>query len=119
MAKVKQPDWRNRIVGYGMEDADQLLANPANWRIHPKHQQDALSGVLNEIGWVQNILVNKTTGHVVDGHLRAALAITAGKAANQRPFDHIVPWQWGGSHELDNLQALCVRCHAIKGQSGG
>jgi 5-methylcytosine-specific restriction endonuclease McrA len=33
--------------------------------------------------------------------------------------DHIVPWQWGGSHDLDNLQALCVRCHAIKGRSGG
>ena len=28
--------WRNRIIGTGEEAPDQLLANPANWRIHPK-----------------------------------------------------------------------------------
>ncbi len=28
--------WRNRITGSGEEAPDQLLANPANWRIHPK-----------------------------------------------------------------------------------
>lgn len=78
MPKKPPAEWRNRIVGYGVEEADQLLANPANWRIHPKYQQDALSGVLSEIGWVQNIIVNKTTGHVVDGHMRAAVAISKG-----------------------------------------
>jgi hypothetical protein len=31
--------WRNRIVGSGEEPPDQLLANPANWRIHPGSQQ--------------------------------------------------------------------------------
>jgi hypothetical protein len=36
--------WRNRIIGSGQEAPDQLLANPANWRIHPKAQQDALAG---------------------------------------------------------------------------
>jgi len=30
------PTWRNRITGSGEEAPDQLLANPANWRIHPK-----------------------------------------------------------------------------------
>ena len=68
--------WRNRIVGHGEEAPDQLLANPKNWRIHPKAQQDALSGVLDEVGWVQEVIVNKTTGHVVDGHLRVSLAIS-------------------------------------------
>jgi DNA modification methylase len=68
-------NWNNRIVGHGVEAPDQLLAHPDNWRIHPKHQQDALKGVLDDVGWVQNILVNKTTGHVVDGHLRVALAL--------------------------------------------
>ena len=74
-ARRAQP-WANRIVGYGEEAPDQLLANPKNWRIHPKPQQDALSGVLHEVGVVQNILVNRTTGNVVDGHLRVALAIS-------------------------------------------
>ena len=62
-----------------MEDPEQLLANPKNWRIHPKAQQDALAGVLAEVGWVQDIIVNKRTGFVVDGHARVALAISAGE----------------------------------------
>ena len=78
--------WQNRITGYGVEDADQLLANPSNWRIHPKFQQDSLSGVLDTVGWVQNVIVNQRTSPiwgkdrnvetVVDGHLRIALAIS-------------------------------------------
>lgn len=71
--------WQNRIVGYGTEAADQLLANPKNWRIHPKAQQDALAGVLDEVGWVQNILVNQRTGYVIDGHARIGLAISKGE----------------------------------------
>src|SRR3990170_3494486 len=67
--------WRSRIVGSGEEAPDQLLANPANWRIHPKAQQEALAGVLGQVGWVQQVLVNRRTGHVVDGHLRVALAL--------------------------------------------
>lgn len=67
--------WNNRIVGHGEEAPDQLLANPANWRIHPKAQQEALAGVLNQVGWVQDVIVNQRTGHVVDGHLRVSLAI--------------------------------------------
>jgi DNA modification methylase len=67
--------FRNRIVGNGTESPDQLLANPFNFRIHPRHQEEALEGVLNQVGWVQNIIVNKQTGHVIDGHLRVALAL--------------------------------------------
>lgn len=73
------PKWRNRIVGHGEVDPAQLLANPKNWRIHPKNQQDALTGVLNQVGWVQSVIVNKRTGFVLDGHLRVALAISAGE----------------------------------------
>ncbi len=68
--------WQNRIIGEGEEDPSQLLANPGNFRIHPKPQQDALSGVLSEVGWVQRVLVNQRTGHVIDGHLRVSLAIS-------------------------------------------
>lgn len=68
--------WRNRIVGHGEEAPEQLLANPGNWRIHPKAQQDTLAGVLSEVGWVQDVIVNQRTGFVVDGHARIALAIS-------------------------------------------
>lgn len=71
--------WQNRIVGHEIVDADQLLANPSNWRIHPKGQQDALEGVLDAVGWVQEVIVNKNTQFVVDGHMRVTLAITRGE----------------------------------------
>lgn len=71
--------WQNRIVGSGEEAPDQLLANPANWRVHPRHQQEALAGVLDEVGWVQQVIVNQRTGHLIDGHLRVALAMRRGE----------------------------------------
>lgn len=72
--------WQNRIVGEGVEEAGQLLANPANWRIHPSAQRDALRSVLGEVGWVQRVIVNRVTGHVVDGHLRVEEALARGEA---------------------------------------
>jgi hypothetical protein len=71
--------WRNRITGSGEEAPDQLMANPANWRIHPKAQQNALAGALDAVGWVQQVLVNRRTGFVVDGHARVGLALSRGE----------------------------------------
>ena len=71
---------RNRIVGYGEERPDQLLANPGNFRRHPGVQLEALRGSLAELGWVKTILVNKITGHVVDGHARIEEAMRQGAA---------------------------------------
>jgi hypothetical protein len=64
-----------RIVGYAMADPEQLLAHPDNYRVHPKNQQESLDGILSEVGFVQNIIVNEVTGRVIDGHLRVALAL--------------------------------------------
>lgn len=76
---VPTTGWRNRITGSGEEAPDQLLANPANWRIHPKAQQDALAGALDAVGWVGQVLVNQNTGFVVDGHARIALDLSRGE----------------------------------------
>ena len=70
--------WRNRIVAHGEQAAVQFMANPSNWRIHPKAQRQALTGVLDEVGWVQSVIVNRTTGHVVDGHARIEEALKMG-----------------------------------------
>src|SRR4029079_2206509 len=56
-----------------------LIPNPANWRSHPSEQQQAMSGALSRVGWVAQVLVNGTTGHAVDGHLRVELARTRGE----------------------------------------
>lgn len=69
---------RNRIVGHGEEPPDQLLANPANFRVHGGDQMDALRGSLGELGWVKTVIVNQTTQHVIDGHARIQEAMRQG-----------------------------------------
>lgn len=74
-ATAQKSPWRNRIVGQGEEVPDQLLANPLNARIHPGPQQQALSDALDDLGWIQQVVVNQQSGHVIDGHLRVSLAL--------------------------------------------
>ena len=71
----------SRIVGEGQEAPGDLLANPQNWRRHPKEQRDALRAMLRGVGWVQRVIVNRTTGHLVDGHLRVEVAAEDKEAA--------------------------------------
>ncbi len=77
--KKSKKGWRNRIVSTRQVDPEKLVANPRNWRVHPKYQREALTTVLDKVGWVQQIIVNRTTGLIIDGHLRVALAIERGE----------------------------------------
>ena len=79
--EAKAPGWRNRIVGSGAEAPEQLAANPANWRVHPRHQRDALAGSLDTVGWVAQVIVNRQSGYVIDGHARVALALARKEAS--------------------------------------
>jgi hypothetical protein len=66
--------WKNRIVEQKMVPVSELQEHPSNWRGHPKRQRDALTAVLRDVGLVQGVVLNKRTGHLVDGHLRLELA---------------------------------------------
>lgn len=68
--------WQNKITGTANVAPDQLLANPQNWRIHPQAQRDALAQAIETIGYIQPVIVNQNTGHVIDGHLRISLALS-------------------------------------------
>ena len=70
---------KNRIVGQEEVNPEELLAHPFNWRVHPKEQQKALQSSLDKIGWVKQVIVNKKTNHVVDGHLRVNIALRNGE----------------------------------------
>jgi hypothetical protein len=72
--------WQQRIVGQGEVDPSTLALNPLNWRQHPLHQRQALRELLQRVGWVQQVVVNRTSGHLVDGHLRVQLAQEDGAA---------------------------------------
>ena len=67
--------WKNKIVGHDEVAPDQLLAHPLNWRLHPQYQQETLADTISEIGYIKSVTVNRTTGRVLDGHLRVTLAM--------------------------------------------
>lgn len=67
--------FRNRIVRRDTVDPRQVKAHPQNWRLHPEAQVKALEGLLDEVGWVGEILWNERTGNLIDGHARIELAI--------------------------------------------
>lgn len=78
MAKKRDP-WRNRIVGEAEVDPATLKGHPQNWRRHPDRQRAAMTVVLGEVGWIARIIVNRTTGRVIDGHLRLEEAFKRGE----------------------------------------
>jgi hypothetical protein len=67
---------RDRILEFRRVRADSLRPHPRNWRTHPPAQQEAMRGVLAEIGYADALLVRQLTGgdlQLIDGHLRAEL----------------------------------------------
>lgn len=77
--------FQNRIVKFTEEALDSLMFHPDNWRIHPARQQAATKAALEQVGWVDAVLVNLRTGEewpegernvttLIDGHMRVLLA---------------------------------------------
>lgn len=65
---------RNRVRELRRVKAADLVPNPKNWRTHPKGQQDALRGILAEVGYADALLARELPDGslmLVDGHLRA------------------------------------------------
>lgn len=90
---------KNRIVGHDLVPASQLLANPWNYRRHGAAQRAALTGSLRELGWLKSVQVNRTTGHVLDGHLRIDEGIKT---------DEPVPVEWVDLTEAEEKLALAI-----------
>lgn len=81
MAKKKnEPSkWQSKIVGHGKVAASQLLANPFNHRRHPEKQRQVVAASIEELGFIKSVLVNRLTGHIVDGHERVMQALGVGE----------------------------------------
>jgi hypothetical protein len=65
---------RDRIKELRRVRAAELRPNPRNWRLHPPAQQEALRGLLAEVGYAGALLVRELedgTLMLIDGHLRA------------------------------------------------
>jgi hypothetical protein len=70
-AGLNAPEWwRSRIVGHGQVRVKDVVNNPANWKIHPKEQLQAIAGSVQELGYFRSGTQNVRTGNLVDGHAR-------------------------------------------------
>ena len=68
---------RDRIKELRRVKASELSASPRNWRTHPQAQVDALSGVLDEIGYADALLARELPDgslELVDGHCRREIS---------------------------------------------
>ena len=71
---------RNRVKELRHVPASELRPNPKNWRTHPAAQQDALRGILAEVGMADAVLARELPDGslmLIDGHLRAATVADA------------------------------------------
>lgn len=80
IASASSPRWKNRIVGHAQIDPRKVVPNDMNWRQHPALQQRTMGSILDRIGWVNDLLVNRRTGKLLDGHLRLSLALERGES---------------------------------------
>lgn len=95
------PDaWRSRIVRVGEAHPAELKRNAKNWREHPAAQRAAMTAALDALGWIQDVVVNLTTGNLLDGHLRVDLALERGEA--------VVPVKWVELTADEEERALAV-----------
>ena len=70
---VQTPGLRDRIKDFRRVPAKQLEGAPWNWRAHPKQQQEAFAGSLEELGFYSPLEVRELGPdryQIIDGHLR-------------------------------------------------
>jgi ParB-like chromosome segregation protein Spo0J len=116
--------FKNAILRYGEQRADQFQAHPLNPRIHPEKQRKLVKASLDRFGWVAPVVVNVVTGHVIDGHERVWQALALGDGT-MMPFVEVnVPEHleneliavfdritYEATYDPDNLQALLDQIH--------
>ena len=77
-AKPQTTHYRNRIVKYDVQPADQFTAHPSNPKFHPAFQREVIKGILGQVGWVDAVKVSAKTGYTLDGHERIWTALEQG-----------------------------------------
>lgn len=69
-------DWRNRIIEFKRMKVNEITGHERNPKRHPKHQADAMRGMLDEVGMVDTLKAYYGEDgklRLFDGHLRQSL----------------------------------------------
>ena len=90
--------WALRIERYSEEVPEDILGSPFNWRRHPGAQQDSMVTLFEELGWLAPVIVNETTGALINGHMRVELAMRHGMPR--------IPVAWVRLSEADEKKAI-------------
>lgn len=118
---------RDRVKELRRVPARDLIANPKNWRRHPKAQAAALAGVLAEIGYADALIARETPAGLmlIDGHLRAettpgalvpVLVLDVDEAEADKILLTLDPLAAMAEADKDNLAALLA---AVETQDAG
>lgn len=59
--------------------ASDLKPHPNNARLHPMVQVKALQEILGQVGWVQEVIVSKKSGFILNGHARVEICAARGE----------------------------------------
>jgi ParB-like chromosome segregation protein Spo0J len=76
---TNSPRFTDRVVELRRVPADTIRPNPWNWRLHPQNQSDALTEMLDEVGFAGALIARETPEglELIDGHLRQEVAGSA------------------------------------------
>ncbi len=91
-------EFKNLIVGREDVAPMSLTPSPRNFRSHNLQQRKITTESLNELGFVGDIIANKRTNHILNGHLRQELAIAEDAAT--------IPVTWVDVDEATELKIL-------------
>jgi hypothetical protein len=92
------PTWQSKVVRHADVAPADLLNHPDNVTIHTAEQQEDMVRMFRKIGWAASVLVSETSGRIIDGHMRVAVALNAGEAT--------VPVDYVGLTEDEERKAL-------------
>jgi len=98
--KIEDEIGKNGMT-FGWEDPATLIPHPSNYRQHGAFQRKAFNTTLKAMGWLEPLVANRITRHVLDGHLRQD------DATANRP-DEKVPVIWIEIEEAKETAAIGV-----------
>ena len=104
---------KDRIKELRKVSASSLVPNPKNWRTHPIAQQEALNGVLREIGFAGAVLAREIEGGqlmLIDGHLLTFDPLSLLAETNAQGLDELLRKVNTGSMAVqDMLMGLATK----------